>query len=523
MSDRLERLIGKANARTFWQEMDEESDQVVRRATPSEKHNVQRDSFDKLGWDMLTDQLPVLRQQIAAMAEKYETSPEAHEDLYNLLNQGDPRMQDRDKVLPQYVPQGLALDEMRQTPEFGLVRRITKYDDYKAAYALLGMRRQIEELFDQVAGAQEAMKAAEEALAEALTQAQEAAQGGQGEEEAAGDLEQALEGVANAEQDIEAQAAAAGQALVESAKEAGEQLEQEAAHMQAFGVEDGELEQMSFEERRRLAEHLNGARLTRLADLVGAFRMFSDAERRRRVNHAPAVIYDVELGNDLTKLVTEELTSLVIPELEDSFWIRYSQHALLQWKVRGPEHEGRGPILVVCDESSSMSQQLDQDGNTREMWSKAVSLGLCDQARRDGRDFIYLGFASKRQLFETTFTDGKGGIEKVVEFAEHFFHGGTEWERPLSRAMEIVDGYLQVGKMRPDIVFITDGECRVEHEFVQKFADLREHADIRCFGIQVGGEFRGYGDQLNDLTDHLISIDRLTAGPEGVQTLFRTI
>lgn len=291
--------------------------------------------------------------------------------------------------------------------------------------------------------------------------------------------------------------------------------------MNTWGVGEGELKQMDFAERRALVEKLNASRLSKLAKLIGSFRQFADAERRRKVRHAPEERFDVTMGNDLTKLIPSEINALAIPELEDSFWVRYAQRGLLQWSEDGSERAGQGPIIVVCDESSSMDQELDAKKNTREAWSKAVSLALADQAQRAGRDFNYIGFGGAGQIWERTFQGGRLSLDDLIEFTEHFFSGGTEYTGPLTRAMEIVDDYAKRGQARPDIVLITDDECKVPDEFTAMFLAAKLRTDARCYGIQVGGD-AGFGT-LKILADHTLSITRLTASPEGVQDLFRTI
>ena len=89
------------------------------------------------------------------------------------------------------------------------------------------------------------------------------------------------------------------------------------------------------------------------------------------------------------------------------------------------------------------------------------------------------------------------------------------------RAMGIVDSYLKAGKPSPDIVFITDDQCRVPAEFVTQWREMRERSDARCYGFQIGGS--PYSNTMKDLVDRSVSLSKLNAHPEGVADLFRTI
>lgn len=297
-------------------------------------------------------------------------------------------------------------------------------------------------------------------------------------------------------------------------------LTQENDTLKSYGLNDGDLRMMSFEERRALAERINNSRLVKLAKLIGAFRSFADAERRRKIKHVPSETYDVEMGNDLTRLVPSELTNLAVPELEDHFWLRWAKHGLLMQRKRGYEKAGMGPVIVVCDESSSMDKALDKQGNTREAWSKAVSMALADQAKRGKRDFTYIGFSSSGQQWERTFNGGVMSIDDIIEFTSHFFCGGTSYEQPLTRAMQIVEEYARKDKGQADIVLITDDECKVSPSFIDQYADLRRRTETSLYGLQVGEPKFG---TLKQLADRTMSITKLTSTPEALRDLYRSI
>lgn len=518
MSDFLERMLRKAKGVNddLWDETPGEVPVVE----PTEDHSVRRDSFDRLAWDMIVDQVPALRTHVDELGAEFETSPPAYEDLFNMLNQGDPRFSDMEQMLDTHKPQRHMLNEMFETTDFGLLRLDTRYDEYNTAFAMLTLKDKLRESFEEMRDAIEQAQQAQQDLQEAIDGAEQALESGQGQDEAGEALAAALAGQEQAQQAGQEAAAQAADVMQTGVAQAREAIKNEKANMSGWGVEDGELQRMSFEERRQLAERLDGDKLKRLADMVGSFRQFADAERRRKVKHAPEEVFDVEMGNDLTRLTASEMTNLAVPELEDMFWVRWARHGLLEKSLRGVEKTGQGPIIVVCDESGSMDQSVG-NGNTREAWSKAVSLALCDQAKRGGRDFIYIGFASQYQQVRIDFPGGHAPIEKVMEFAEHFFGGGTSYIEPLEMAAGIIRDYDRVGKAKPDVVFITDDDCRVPGEFIEEWRTLREAAEVNCYGVQIGGS--PYKNNLKDLADRCISLSKLNSNPEGMRDVFRTI
>jgi uncharacterized protein with von Willebrand factor type A (vWA) domain len=517
MSEYLDKMIAKAQGDDFWDDPVAASKPV----TPTETHAVKFDRFDRFAYLTTLDQVPALAEQVNEAAEERDTARAGYQDLFNLLNQADPRFTEQARMKPEYVAQHAMLGQMFEDEEFSYIRSHTKLDEYNTALAMITMRDRMDDMMQAADEINEAVAQAQQALQEALAAAQAAQQSGEGQEEAAESLAQAMAAMAQAEGDAEANAEQAKEQVKKGLKDAADKIEAEQEAMQGYGVEDGTLQRMSFEERRRLAERLDRGKIKQLADLVGAFRQFADAERRRKVTGAPAERRDVTTGRDIAKLVANEINALAIPELEDQFWLRYHRHQLMQWETVGPERAGKGPIIVVCDESGSMGARVDDEGNTREAWSKAVALALCDQARRGGRDFTYIGFSSPSQQWRIDFPGGVMAIEKVIEFTEHFFSGGTQYERPIAMAANIVRDYQRGGRDLPDVVFITDDDCRVSPEFIEEWRELRESAGIRCYGLQIGGE--PFRNNLKDLADRCMNINSLNASPEGVQELFRTI
>ena len=514
MSEYLEKLMGRARQGQFWDKP------RPKRVEPNQKNSVTGDRFDKRAWNYITDQVPALGEQVSELAEKHPTSPEAYEDLFRLLNQGDPRFVDPEAMLENYRPQAALMRALHESEDLEYIRMKTRYDDYATAMAMLTMKDRMENNLDELQDLIDKIEAAMQALQEAMDAAAEAVASGEGVDEAAEGLAQAMKAAGAAQDAGDEKAEDLADSIARGLRKAKEELDRQEEQASAYGIQDGDLQRMSFEERNALKEQLDQSRVKDLANLIGQWSNYADAERRRSVRNAPAEIVDIETGNDLTKITASEVNNLAIPELEDLFWLRWVRHELMQKVVKGPDRAGKGPIIVICDESGSMGASLGD--HSRDAWSKAVALALCDQARRQKRDFTYIGFSSGGQVWETKFLKGQTTVDGIVEFTEHFFGGGTSYEQPLTRAMEIVREYAKGGRTRPDIVFISDDECQVSAEFIEQWNKDRYEADVQCYGLQVGGG-SGYKNCMGEIADRCISIDHLTASPEALKDLFRNI
>lgn len=527
MGEHLRKLIEQARG-LFASDIDEAE------VKPEHTRSVHADSFDDMDWAMVEAMVPGLQENIADLHEKHDYVPDTFADLFNVLHQGDPLLRESAEMREDHRPNHEIMKQLSSLPEVRELRLSTMHDDYSTAAAMLSMQPVVSDAFERMKEAQDAAKDAAEARArqqeanDALQQMADAAEAGGDGAPTEQELQEALDAAesvgqaaAQAQGQAEAQAEAAGQQMRQqmrdAAAEAANERSEEDELMASFGVDPGELKRMPYQERHDLAKRLRNNRMSKFAKLIGQFRFRADAERRRKVDHKADIVVGVELGDDLVRVTAGELNNLATPETEDQFWLRYANQQLLQYKLAGTEKLGQGPIIVVCDESQSMEEV--HQGASREAWSKALSLALCDQARRGRRDFIYIGFSSPSQQWRLDFPNGKGAIADVIQFTEHFFRGGTHYEAPLRMALDIVNDYGDRNKPKPDVVFITDDQCKVSDDFVTQWRAAKDKTDMRCYAIALGDASMGalpkLADDVRGLTD-MTNVDQ-------VSDLFRQI
>lgn len=528
-----------------------------REHNPTETHAVAEiDRFDHAYWEDVRHNVKPIDNLISDLSVKHDYVEEFVEDLFHGAYKADPRMHEQADMRPDHVPNHTMVSELVDSQQFQSLRAATKGDEYGSAMALLSMESAIRETQRIMA---EAKKAAEEAQQqqdaanEAQQQLGQACQGipgldpnasgpqpnpsgqpgqpGQGNalgsiEELMNQLQQAQQNAQNAQSQsqsaAEAAAAAAKAQLKSAANQAAQDLQEEGELCSAFGVEDGELKKMSFEERRELAQRLRNNRLAKFHKLLGQFKMVQQAESRRKVQHSADEVVGVKLGDNLQRMIPAEMLNLATPELEDDFWLRWANHSLLEYDLRGKEKVGQGPVVLVVDESGSMSCE-DVMGGSREAWSKALALALADQARQKGRDFHYIGFSSSRQQWHIMFAGGKTTLNGVLEMTEHFWGGGTAYEQPLRQALEIIErSYDDANKPKPDVVFITDDEYgSMDEDFMREWNRIKDKTAVRCFGVALGC---GYSGALQQVSDNVRKIEELTeSDPRVMADLFRTI
>lgn len=291
-----------------------------------------------------------------------------------------------------------------------------------------------------------------------------------------------------------------------------EEIDRVAQDSHDFSLEFGQSGKLSAGERLELGRRLaRNKKLGELARLVGRFKQEARAIRRRTLDRGVAEAYDVERGSEIGRLIPAELVALHHPGLRADFRRRLLEGEVLQYRLREDEQKGKGPMVVCIDVSSSMQ-------GDKELWAKAVSLTLMDIARRQRRLFRAVLFSSGPESLKVLDLNNRRRyqpeLKRVLEMAEYFPGGGTDFQAPIDAAVELLeDKKLKRG----DIVVITDGECQVAPEWL---AELRQRKDELKFSIFAVLVDLGSSDvsTLAQFSDRVSSVKNLTV--EGSREIF---
>jgi uncharacterized protein with von Willebrand factor type A (vWA) domain len=290
---------------------------------------------------------------------------------------------------------------------------------------------------------------------------------------------------------------------LKSAEMAGE-IDRIAEDSHDFSREFGQGGRLAAGERLELGRRLaRNRRLGELARLVGRLKHEARAVKHKLLERGVAEAYDIERGTELGRLIPSELVALHHPGLARDFGRRLIEGELLQYRLRDDQQKGRGPMVVCIDVSSSMQ-------GDKELWAKAVSLTLMDIARRQRRLFRAVLFSSGDESLKVLDLNRERRyqpeLRKVLEMAEYFPGGGTDFERPLTQALALIeDKKLKRG----DIVIITDGESQVSPEFLRHLRERKEELGFSIFAVLVD---LGSSElsTLAQFSDRVTSVKKLT-------------
>jgi uncharacterized protein with von Willebrand factor type A (vWA) domain len=262
--------------------------------------------------------------------------------------------------------------------------------------------------------------------------------------------------------------------------ELAREIDQAAQDSHDFSREFGQGGRVAAGARLELGRRLaRNKKLGELARMVGRFKQDARALKRKTLERGVAEAYDIELGSELGRLIPAELLAMHHPVLKRDFHRRVLEGAVLQYRLRDDERKGKGPMVVCIDVSSSMQ-------GDKEMWSKAVALTLMDIARRQRRLFRAVMFssgdASLKVLDLNRERRYQPDLSKVVEMAEYFPGGGTDFEAPIDAAVELLG---EKKLKRGDIVIITDGESQVSPDWLARLRERKHNLDFSIFAVLV--------------------------------------
>ena len=294
-----------------------------------------------------------------------------------------------------------------------------------------------------------------------------------------------------------------------------DEVDQAAQDSHDFSLEFGQAGRLSAGERIELGRRLaRNRKIAELARLVGRFKQDARALRRKVLERGEAEVYDVERGSELGRLIPAELLALHHPGLYRDFKRRLLEGAVLQYQLRQDEQKGKGPMVVCLDVSSSMEGE-------KELWAKAVTLTLMDIARRQRRLFRAVLFSSGEGSLKILDLNRERRYEpelaKVMELAEYFPGGGTDFEAPIDAAVELIE---RKQLKRADIVMITDGESQVSPDWLARLRERKDELQFSIYSvlIDVGSSELS---TLAQLSDRVTSIKKLSA--EGTKEIFLRI
>ncbi|MBI2375123.1 MAG: VWA domain-containing protein [Deltaproteobacteria bacterium] len=291
-------------------------------------------------------------------------------------------------------------------------------------------------------------------------------------------------------------------ALREACEASSAALNEVEAQLGAFcgwGNGNGLEKDVAIDVKAELARQVSGSeKLQALAREAGRLRRIAAAKQRSKSELARDEVVDVGLGADLGRLLPSELVKLGDASLSLDFARRFFERGLLQYELGGKEPQGRGPIVVCLDQSSSME-------GAKEIWSKALALALLQVATMQKRHCRVVHFNAGVVRVDD-WAPGRVAPIELLRSMEPFVGGGTRFEPPLQSALEAIQSNVKL--RRADVVLVTDGEASLSAEFTNDWSIKKKALGFTTYAIHVdacGGiapqQFQAVADNVIALAD----------------------
>ncbi len=497
------------------------------------EHTVENDAFDRAVFEELVDESPALDSLVRQGESVFSPFKSLMQDVFSSLYKYNIIFFDNSEIRHSHLQNRRFMEEIIRRKEYAELRNFTIMEEVPSAIGAMGLaeallkqlQNSLSESVNDLAEAEREMRDnldALESAEELLDRVEEEEQQRLLEKQLREAVEEMEEGSRQFRESLEKmeEMSREGERSMHRALDEGfdktlDDVKETSEIVEGWGEHAGEAARLSLNQRMALAERLKSSdKLKKLAKMVGRFKRLALSEQKRRIKYRYEEVYDIFQGNELAHLIPSELLGIRHPVLHKDFKRRFMEGKLLQYNLKGPDDRGKGALVVCIDGSYSMEGE-------KEMWSKAVSLALLDVAKRQRRNFRAIHFGSKKDPLKTIeFAKNMREDERVMrmeELAEFFLGGGTDFEKPLTAAMDSLD---EDQKQNGDIVFITDGDCAVSPKWLRNFMETKKKLEVQVYSILVDMGINTTAT-VKEFSDKITTVSRLTS--DEVKELFYSI
>ena len=447
------------------------------------------------------------------------------QDEYLSFYKARPQVRAEGEMRPTYRTNRATMATAMKTKEWEELRTYTMLDEWASAMAALEFGVALGAIYDEqdeiakknALKAQEQEQTIDDYLDELEKQSESDDMTEELAEQALDDLQDMLDEYEQIVDDMQGdpggQPGPSRQQIKQALEQATEQVKDANELVTGFGTDAGALQRMDGKRRMALAARIKRSnKLHELAQMVGRFKALALGQQASKIVHGRDEIHDVEIGDDIARVLPSEFSYLASKDTEVLFYEKFAEKKLMQYKLRGTEKVAKGAIIIMVDNSGSMS-------GVKELWAKAVALALLEIAHKQKRDFYGIHFSSRNEMKEWFFPKGLAGPEDVLDYAEHFFSGGTDFEAPISRAVEVLEKqFNDDGGQKGDLVLVTDGDAPVSDEWLKRYLNAKEDLAFRMYGCIIGTNYR----TVERMADNTYSILELARGDD-VKEIFGAV
>ena len=475
-------------------------EKLVAEQLEKKRNTTMHDFYDNVAFHSSREECHRLRE-IEKNKEEYPPLPNLMQDLFYQFFKYNPQFYDDGEIEPECLPNKEIIKKAMKNENWRKMREMTKLDEANSIIATLFFSEHIiEEMKKRDEKFMKEMEKLKEKKEELINKIKEHTQAES--EEAKNNIEQEIESLKteiflNAKKTSNMISQVSVSATIKRATEKMKDFF-DSANAISWGSETKELSFSDPREKIKLANFfMKNENFAKIIKEIGRLKNILVETRRQKIKHGTSEIYSIGTGRDLGRILPCEVLKMRHPVLKKDFYKRFLDGSLLEYSLRSKEKMGKGNIIVCLDCSGSMSSKL-YDEISRELYAKALALAILELAVRDNRNYHLIMFEATIKQEYKFGKDKKPDVNDIISIANTTYTGGTNFDAPLEKALSSINE-------EGDIVFITDGECKVGDDFLKKFNEVKEKLNFQVVSLQVGNSSTKY---LEDFSDDVINFTK---------------
>ena len=247
--------------------------------------------------------------------------------------------------------------------------------------------------------------------------------------------------------------------------------------------------------------------LHKICNLAGKFRRLAQAKQRQKTKHGFDELLGLKTDNDLGRMLPQELVALLDPVLEQDVLRRFMERQLWCREFQGFEPVGRGPIIIVLDESGSMVGE-------RNHAAKALALALAWIARQQKRWCVLIAYSGDSGERILPLPLGKWDEIALMDWLEAFIGLGSDLDVPVREMPKFYES-LNAPKGKTDLVFLTDAACSISAKLAKTFIDWKRSVQAKLITLVIDSE----PEDLAKISDEVHRIRSVDVSEYGVERI----
>jgi uncharacterized protein with von Willebrand factor type A (vWA) domain len=247
--------------------------------------------------------------------------------------------------------------------------------------------------------------------------------------------------------------------------------------------------------------------LHKICNLAGKFRRLAQAKQRQKTKHGSDELLGLKADNDLGRMLPQELVALLDPVLEQDVLRRFMERQLWCREFQGYEPVGRGPIIIVLDESGSMVGE-------RNHAAKALALALAWIARQQKRWCALIAYSGDSGERILPLPLGKWDEVALMDWLEAFIGMGSDLDVPVREMPNFYES-LKAPKGKTDLIFLTDAACSISAKLAKTFIDWKKSVQAKLITLVIDSE----PEDLAKISDEVHRIRAVDVSEFGVERI----